>query len=326
VFFGTDRQPIESNRAVFANAPTPGPGELSVGACEVSIPTRVHRLGNIERPTVYTLHMSDWFENPNRHFVITDRSILDAATFWHSMARAVSEGREQQVLLFIHGYNVSFDDAIYRTAQLAYDLQFAGVPVLYSWPSDATALRYVADRDHSLSTLAAFENFLLGLSRQSRARTIHIVAHSMGNNALVHALAELARDGTKQPAPHFREIIMAAPDVDRREFLRLGEAFQSTSDHITLYAADNDRAIGASDTLSGEPRVGDANPMFLRRGIDSIDASAVIKGFLKHSYFAESRILLDDIQRVLELHASPPRFGLAGIPRDDRADYWRFVQ
>lgn len=326
VFFGTDRQPLESTRAIFANAPTDGPGELTLGRCVVNIPIQAHRIGRIERPTFYTLHVSDWFEDPKRHFVILERPVMRPDEFWNALADEVVDRGERQVLLFIHGYNVSFDDAIYRTAQVAFDLQFGGVPVLYSWPSNAETLRYVADRDHSLSTLQAFERFLVDLAHRSGARTIQVIAHSMGNNTLVHALSELARDRAIATPPRFREIIMAAPDVDRREFLRLSDAFQSSADHITLYAADNDRAIGASDRLSGAPRVGDANPMFLQHGIDSIDASSVIKGFLKHSYFAESRILLDDMQRILQSHASPPRFGLAGMPRNDKAEYWRFLQ
>jgi len=183
----------------------------------------------------------------------------------------VEQGDPQQVLLFVHGYNVSFDDGVYRTAQIATDLNFKGPSVLYSWPSNAATFRYVADKEHSLSTLGAFKTFLIDLSRHSAATTIHVIAHSMGNNALLHALAELAAEQQKA-APHFREIIMAAPDVDRREFRRLATAFKSSADRITLYAARNDRALGASEFLQGDPRLGDANPMFLYKGIDSIDA------------------------------------------------------
>ncbi|HEX7137118.1 MAG TPA: alpha/beta hydrolase [Vicinamibacterales bacterium] len=314
---------MSKTEAIFADVPTEGPGELGVGWCDVSVPRFAHRIGAIERPTFFTLRVTDWFENADRHFVILDRPIVEPQTFWSTVASVVGRTQERQLLLFVHGYNVSFDDAVYRTAQLAFDLNFQGAPVLYSWPSNAATLRYVADSDHSLSTLASFERFLIELSRQSGARTIHVIAHSMGNNALVHALAELA--ATPPPRPHFREIIMAAPDVDRREFLRLADAFQSSADHVTLYAASNDRAIGASDTLHGDPRVGDANPMFLRKGIDSIDASDIIKGFLKHSYFADSRVL-DDIQRLIEHDAPLPRFGLVGMPTNDGATYWRFRQ
>jgi esterase/lipase superfamily enzyme len=123
--------------------------------------------------------------------------------------------------------------------------------------------------------------------------------------------------------PHFRQIIMAAPDIDRREFTRVADAFQSAADHITLYAASNDKALGAAEVLHGDPRVGDAKPMFVRKGIDSVDASRIIQGFLKHSYFAEAR-LLDDIGRLLAGQQQVPRIGLIGIPDDLHAQYWRF--
>ena len=322
VFFGTDRRPLSTDEARFADDPTDAPGELALGWCEVSVPRLAHRIGQIERPTFWTLHVSDWWENAQRHFLIIRRPIVGPLRFWQSMRAVVERGDERQVLLFIHGYNVSFDDAVYRTAQLAFDLRFRGAPVLYSWPSNAAILRYVADKDHSLSTIATFKTFLVDLAQKSGARTIHAIAHSMGNNALIHTLAELANE--QAPVmPHFRQIIMAAPDVDRREFLRLADAFHRSADRITLYAADNDRALAASDTLHGEPRVGDASPMFMHHGLDSIDASAIIKGFLKHSYFADERVL-NDIERLFASNAAPPRFGLVGIPDDDRPDYWRF--
>ena len=114
---------------------------------------------------------------------------------------------------------------------------------------------------------------------------------------------------------------MAAPDVDRREFERLWEAFGRSAERMTLYAADNDRALGASDTLHGAPRVGGARPMFLQRGTESIDASAIVKGFLRHAYFADPRVL-GDITRVLNGETKMPRFGMIGMPTDRQPAYW----
>jgi esterase/lipase superfamily enzyme len=320
VFFGTDRRPITVTEASFANEPTADAGRLSLGWCEVSIPRLVHRTGEIERPTYWTLNTTDWFENPDRHFVIQVRKIASEDEFRASLRRAVDLGPEKQILLFIHGYNTSFDDAVYRSAQLAVDLKFQGATALYSWPSNARLLRYAADRDFSVSTLPSFKRFVRELAQNSGAKTIHVIAHSMGNNALVHGLAEMARE---QSPPHFRQIIMAAPDVDRREFERLADAFSGAADHFTLYAADNDRALGAAETLLGDPRIGDSRPMFLRKGVDSIDASSIIKGFLKHSYFADPRILAD-IEKLIAGYQPPPRFGLIGMPNDQRPDYWTF--
>ena len=321
VFFGTDRNIVSRENARFGDDAADLGDGLTTGWCAVSVPLAAHRIGYIERPTFWTLRVADWYENPDRHFVITERTIADERSFWPALSEVVNRRSGMQVVLFVHGYNVGFDDAVYRAAQLALDLRFQGATALYSWPSNGRVLRYVADKDRSLATVGSFKRFLRDLSQRSGATTINIIAHSMGNNALVHALAELAADPS-QPVPHFRQIIMAAPDVDRREFNRLATAFASSADHVTLYAADNDRAIGASDSLHGAPRIGEANPMFLLKGIDSVDASMVIKGFLKHSYFADPRVL-DDIERVLGGQGLP-RFGLAGVPSDDGAQYWRF--
>jgi esterase/lipase superfamily enzyme len=322
VYFGTDRRSVEGGQASFADAPADEVGELATGWCTVSVPRNAHRIGEIERPTFWTLDVTNWFENADRHFVIVERPLVPGEAFWSALGTSVDRSPARQLLLFVHGYNVSFDDAVYRTAQLAFDLNFPGPPVLYSWPSNAATLRYVADKDHSLSTLGAFKRFLLDLSRRSGATTIHVIAHSMGNNALVHALAELALEH-RDAAPRFREIIMAAPDVDRREYLRLADAFHSSASRVTLYAADNDRALGASETLHGDPRIGDARPMFVRQGLDSIDASLIIKGFLKHSYFADPRIL-GDIERLLIRQEPLPRFGLVAMPSTGQPAYWRF--
>jgi esterase/lipase superfamily enzyme len=122
-------------------------------------------------------------------------------------------------------------------------------------------------------------------------------------------------------APHLRQVIMAAPDVDRRMFEGIAAELQRSTDRITLYAASNDRALAASERLHGDPRIGDASPMYLREGIDAIDASAMIKGFLRHSYFAES-VLLADITQLIAGSPALPRFGMIGIPNDREARYW----
>ena len=45
----------------------------------------------------------------------------------------------------MHGYNVSFDDAIFRTAQIAHDIVFDGPVVTFSWPSRGGTWDYVHD-------------------------------------------------------------------------------------------------------------------------------------------------------------------------------------
>jgi len=323
VFFGTDRQEAQPQTARFTDLAPETANDLKVGWCQVSVPLpEHHRIGAIERPTFWSINYADWFENPDRHFLIVDRAVLDDEAFWRQFKASVDQSEGKQALLFIHGYNVAFDDAVYRAAQPSLDLKFQGATALYSWPSNGRLLDYVADQQRSLDTVGSFKKFLSELATSSGAQTIHVIAHSMGNNALLHALAELARE-QPQYGPHFRQIIMAAPDVDRREFMRLADQFKTAGDHITIYAAQNDKAIEASDRVNGALRVGDATSIVTFNGIDSIDASLIIKGFLKHSYFADERVL-DDIERVLSGDVLP-RFGLQGVPSDAGARYWRFL-
>ena len=45
------------------------------------------------------------------------------------------QGNGRDVLVFIHGFNNSYDEARLRLTQIVADSNFAGVPVLFTWPS-----------------------------------------------------------------------------------------------------------------------------------------------------------------------------------------------
>jgi hypothetical protein len=111
-----------------------------LGECEVSIPNR-HRIGRIERPRWWRL---EWKEDPRRHVVLLRVTTLSTTTFYNRVtARAKAARPHEQAFVFIHGYNVKFADAMRRTAQLAYDLQFAGAPICFTWPGEEHFRRYI---------------------------------------------------------------------------------------------------------------------------------------------------------------------------------------
>src|SRR5207253_2531571 len=127
--------------------------------------------------------------------------------------------------------------------QLAYDLQFVGVPFMWSWPSEGKTARYLEDEDSAEWTIPHLQSFLRHVAVKTNARTIHLIAHSMGSRALVRALAQLASPPTSF---RFNEIILAAPDIDRDNFLQLAEAVKQLSARTTIYASSHDKAILAS--------------------------------------------------------------------------------
>lgn len=84
-------------------------------------------------------------------------------------------------LVFIHDFNVKFDAAVRRTAQIAYDLHFEGTPILYSWPSEGKLSSYWIDEDNARQSATRFHAFLPMVLTEVGARTVHVIAHSIGN-------------------------------------------------------------------------------------------------------------------------------------------------
>jgi esterase/lipase superfamily enzyme len=60
------------------------------------------------------------------------------ATTDEDLTRAKSNPDE--ALVFIHGFNNSFEDALRRAGQLAYDLRFDGPVFAFSWSSEGSFL------------------------------------------------------------------------------------------------------------------------------------------------------------------------------------------
>ena len=88
-------------------------------------------------------------EDQQQHIVLTSAVELSAADFQQRLSETVSSSAERDLLVFIHGYNVDFESAVQRTAQIAVDLPFEGVPVCYSWPSQGSLLGYSIDETNA---------------------------------------------------------------------------------------------------------------------------------------------------------------------------------
>jgi esterase/lipase superfamily enzyme len=111
--------------------------------------------------------------------------------------------------VFVHGFNTTFEEALFRNAQIVWDLQYSGISVLYSWSSKGKVRDYVYDRDSADIAQPGFIA-LLSTLRDLGIEHVDVIAHSMGNRVVLPALSNIA--DADNPV-RVNQLIMAAPDV-----------------------------------------------------------------------------------------------------------------
>ncbi len=318
-FFATDRNRTEkdSPKDMFGTERS----SLTYGVCDVSIP-RNHTIGELESPSILRL---EFREDPEKHVVLLKTEVKEKEGFFGEIAQCIQEGKTKNAFLFVHGYNVTFEDAARRTGQMAADLDFDGAPVFYSWPSQGNFPSYLIDSQNIEWAQTNLKNFLLEFFADSTADNIYLIAHSMGNRGLTRALIALLKEKPEYKEK-LKEVILTAPDIDADVFKRdIAPALSQSGKPITLYASSKDKALIASKKVNGHPRAGDSGEgLLILPGMETIDATGVDTGFLKHSYFAERKSVLSDIYYIVQKGIrADDRFGLE---RKDTptGPYWEF--
>lgn len=321
VFYGTDRKPAASGDGP-VHYGTQWDDAVNYGTATVSIPA-VHKLGGIERPAWWKLEFG---EDPARHVILRSVTPIAAADdFFAQLGAATGKSAHKSAFVFVHGYNVGFEDAALRTAQIAYDLQLRVTPIFYSWPSRHEVADYPADENTVEWSKVNLKAFLADVAQRSGAEQLYVIAHSMGTRAASQALVALLNERPELQG-RYTQVILAAPDIDAAIFKRdIAPVFDAHHLPATLYASSRDKALLASGRLHTEPRAGSCcDPVVVARGVETVDASAVDTDFLGHSYFASTRELMADIAGIiLDGHDADHRFG---IRRDAQAAYWHFVR
>ena len=323
VFYATDRRPTgRSEPARFYSGERGADEPLSLGVCEVSVP-HDHRMGYLEKPSIWKLQIR---QDPEKHVVLLSVKPEARDDFLRDLSATVGASQGKEAFVFIHGYNVKFEDAARRTAQLWFDLKFDGAAILYSWPSKGSVSEYFADEAAVEWTTPHLKKFLEEIVANSQASTVHLIAHSMGNRPLTAALKAIATDARPSPRPQFRQMVLTAPDIDAGVFRQLAQEIQKTAERVTLYASSVDKALAASRKIHKYRRAGESGAKItVVRGVDTIDVSAVDTGLLGHSYFGEKRSVIADMYYLLK-DGKPPaqRSGLKQQKLQDGV-YWAFV-
>lgn len=309
-WYGADRHEFQGNSVT------------ELGLCQVSLPSD-HRVGQLETRSIFRLEL---YDDPQKHVVIERLERLDNDMFYASLAEHIASSPREEAILFIHGYNVGFSDAVRRTAQMAYDLRFPGAAICYTWPSQGGMESYKVDEANVGWTVIHLEEFLQTLCEQSGVKRLHLIAHSMGNRALTQALERIAL----RNAPlreQIGQVILAAPDVDSGEFRqRYAPAMRKVAEHVTLYASTHDRALLLSASIHGYERAGlSGEHLRLFPGIDTVDASPIDTSVIGHSYYGDNPIMIRDLRSLIgEGLPAENRRWLKKVSRDADLQFWTF--
>ncbi|MGO9134348.1 MAG: alpha/beta hydrolase [Methylovirgula sp.] len=270
----------------------------------ISVPPH-HKVGEIERPAFGA-------PDPTQHFVVSSRRDLDEAAFRNELATHISGriGSNRDVLLYVHGFNTSYDEARFRLAQIVQDGRFGGVPVLFTWPSSDNLLGYEAARETATASREALATVLRDLSELPDVGRIHILAHSLGTWLTMEALRERAIAGSPDLAGKLGNVMLAAPDIDLSVFRE--QIAHVDASHISVLVSSKDKALSLSRWLAGDrPRLGALDPRrpadraaLDRLGVKVYDLSPESTGFVGHGMYADA----PEVVRAIGLQIGKSRF------------------
>ncbi|OYU47522.1 MAG: esterase [Rhizobiales bacterium PAR1] len=221
--------------------------------------------------------------DPEKHIALVSAKELTPDQFKVVLKTALFA--KKRALVFTHGFNTQFDDAVIRFAQIVEDTDFTGIPVLFSWPSRGSVTDYGYDKDSANFSRDGMETVLTTLAREPNIGGVDIFAHSMGNWLTLETLRQVAIAKDQKTLDRLGTVVLAAPDVDmdvfRTQVARLG----ALRNRIVLYASRDDHALQASRRLFGDKiRAGENTDLaqFKELGIEAHDLSDVKGGMGKN--------------------------------------------
>ncbi|WP_428687035.1 alpha/beta hydrolase [Roseibium sp.] len=259
--------------------------ELGLAKVRVTIPPN-HEIGRIERARTVP-------PDPRKAFTIVDPEVFSSNAAFVTDMRKTIRNRPQadrEVLLFVHGFNTTLTDAIVRTAQFANDMNFSGIPVVFSWASRGHVLDYVYDLN---STLTARDRLVEGalLLNSASPASFDVVAHSMGNFLTMEAVRQSAMQKKFNTTGKIKTVILASPDIDIDVFETQIRQLPRSQRKFYVLIAQNDKALSFSRKIAGGiNRVGDADPERLAKlGVTVVDLTRIQDtDSLNHAKFADA--------------------------------------
>lgn len=275
---------------------------------DISVPP-THAPGRIEWP--------DGSPDAATDFVVTDTEVFDGPARLISRMRSDGSGRE--TLLYVHGYNNTLSEAMFRLAQIRTDFDVAMPALLFSWPSAGDPRGYVYDRDSVLFARDDLVALLDRLTAGPRDR-VFILGHSMGSQLVMEALRQIAISGDRRALARVSGVVLMSPDIDPDVFARQAEAIGDLPQPFFIFITRADRALTLSGFITGrKPRLGviDAADEVARPDVQVVDFSDLATGeAYNHFVPVTSPAAIAMLNRFLSETGSPAAGALGEMTLD----------
>ncbi len=293
---------------------------------QVSVPPG-HSPGKIEWPGQNPDPATDFI-------TVENRDLSDKAAFRTALDAAFTRlpAGQRDAVVFVHGYNNTFAEGLYRLVQLSHDLNVGGVKLHYSWPSAGTERGYAYDRDSAAFARDGLQQ-LLEILAKSKAERVLLVAHSMGALVTVESLRQMYIGGDKAIAPKLSGVVLMSPDIDVDLFRSQLRRIRPLPKPFVIFSSKGDHALRLSALLTGEnQRLGNLQSTEDLKGLGVlvVDLSnfKAQGDLLNHSSLATSPNLLailralPEVDRKLAPKDSAGRLLIPGLSKLQKSGYW----
>jgi esterase/lipase superfamily enzyme len=243
----------------------------------------------------------------------------------------LAEIRNPELVLYVHGYRVTFDEVSVLMGSFSHYLG-SGAMVAFQWPTGLNFWNYLTDCPRAERYVPDIER-TIALLAKTRAENVSIIVYSCGSPLVGEALARLRQrhpeEGREALAKRYRigSVIFAASDVDLKTFAREHvPAALDLARQVIFYYSRRDAALGFSSLIAGASRLGrpsieDLTVQDMHRlaadprlqGIDVTEVRGAHEqgGMRGHGYWYANEWISSDITLALRFPAPPDKRCLA---------------
>ena len=247
--------------------------------------------------------------DPQVHFLVDNFAPYSGADSFTRALRQELRGRRgdaRTAVIFVHGFNNTFAEGLYRFAQMVEDFDLPFMAVHYTWPSAGHPLGYGYDRDSMLFARDGLERLIESTTRAG-AKEVLLIGHSMGALLTMESLRQLAIGNKKSVINRIGGVMLLSPDIDIDLFRQQSKRIGKLPQPFYIFSSTKDRALQLSAGLSGQSaRLGNAEDIAPLADLDVtlVDISAFSDGGLQHSVALSSPSFLKLVQSVPELSST----------------------